>query len=105
MTKKTADLHSSVVREAMVCRGGWSQKAARQGGLLPPKTHDVLTCLGLEIFEIGSSAISFHCATHPTVRATANRTVYLHDQKLSQLKEVLTANKSWPQCSVSQYQP
>ena len=40
----------------------------------------LVTCLGLEIFEIGSSAISFHCATQPTVRATANRTVYLHDK-------------------------
>ena len=35
------------------------------------------TCLGLEIFCRGSSAISFHWATQPTVLATAKSTVYL----------------------------
>lgn len=65
--------------------------------------HVQLTCLGLEIFCIGSSAISFHCATHPTVLATANKTVYLHKTThLHASHQMLAWNKGCLEWGVSQ---
>ena len=39
------------------------------------KLFPVYSCLGLPILLIGSSIISFHCDTHPTVLPIANKTV------------------------------
>ena len=41
----------------------------------------VYNCLGLDIFLVGSSIISFQCATHPTVLATENTAVYIESGK------------------------
>ena len=63
---------------------GWQQEG-RQHRInnRPAKSSPALktncpTWRGLEILLSFSSAISFHCDTHPTVRATANSTVYLY---------------------------
>src|SRR4029077_17401894 len=39
------------------------------------------SCRGRPIFCSGSAIISFHCATQPTVRATANNTVNMESGK------------------------